>query len=189
MRSTWRSRNAGPTVSFIIATGAVNIRVTRSASAARKWASCPRWVRSAMRTTTPWPRASSPRSRANCWIVVASRPMPRPGIAIFEWLEGWYNPHRRHSSLGHMSPINYERRQLTQTAAYLEGKNPSTKAGQVHLGGNHSSGRAINDAGQVTGVARQPMGSSRLPVGWHQNGGSRHAGGRSEPRPSTTRGR
>ncbi|MGH3574066.1 MAG: hypothetical protein ACRDUW_19970, partial [Pseudonocardiaceae bacterium] len=22
-------------------------------------------------------------------------------MAIFDWLEGWYNPHRRHSSLGY----------------------------------------------------------------------------------------
>jgi putative transposase len=34
-------------------------------------------------------------------------------LAIFEWLEGWYNPHRRHSSLRYLSPINYERRLLT----------------------------------------------------------------------------
>ena len=28
-------------------------------------------------------------------------------LAIFQWLEGWYTPHRRHSALGYLSPINY----------------------------------------------------------------------------------
>jgi putative transposase len=29
--------------------------------------------------------------------------------AIFEWIEAWYNPHRRHSSIGNLSPVAYER--------------------------------------------------------------------------------
>lgn len=28
--------------------------------------------------------------------------------AIFEWIESWYNPRRRHSSLGMLSPVDYE---------------------------------------------------------------------------------
>ena len=32
-------------------------------------------------------------------------------MAIFEFIEGWYNPHRRHSALDYQSPINYERSQ------------------------------------------------------------------------------
>jgi putative transposase len=30
--------------------------------------------------------------------------------AIFAWIEGWYNRHRRHSSLGYLSPQEFERR-------------------------------------------------------------------------------
>ncbi len=30
------------------------------------------------------------------------------GRAVFEFIEGWYNPHRRHSSIGYASPVRYE---------------------------------------------------------------------------------
>ena len=29
-------------------------------------------------------------------------------IAVFDFLEGWYNPHRRHSALDYESPLSYE---------------------------------------------------------------------------------
>jgi len=38
-------------------------------------------------------------------------------MAIFDWIEGWYNPHRRHSSLGYRSPVNYERVHAARRAA------------------------------------------------------------------------
>lgn len=31
-------------------------------------------------------------------------------LKVFEFIEGWYNPHRRHSSLDYQSPIEYERK-------------------------------------------------------------------------------
>ncbi len=30
-------------------------------------------------------------------------------LAIFRYVEGWYNPHRRHSALGQQSPLAFER--------------------------------------------------------------------------------
>ena len=29
-------------------------------------------------------------------------------LAVFEWIEAWYNPHRRHTSIGSLSPIAFE---------------------------------------------------------------------------------
>ena len=34
---------------------------------------------------------------------------------VFDFIEGWYNPHRRHSALGYLSPNNFERR-MSQAA-------------------------------------------------------------------------
>ena len=43
----------------------------------------------------------------------------RARMEIFTWIETWYNPRRRHSGLGQMSPINFEKLQQEkkQTAA------------------------------------------------------------------------
>jgi len=50
--------------------------------------------------------------------------------AIFEFIEGWYNPHRRHSSLGYQSPINFERLQAQHKGgAHAPNVDLSTEAG------------------------------------------------------------
>jgi transposase InsO family protein len=33
-------------------------------------------------------------------------------MAIFRYIEGWYNPRRRHSALDYQSPIDYEKKHL-----------------------------------------------------------------------------
>jgi len=37
--------------------------------------------------------------------------------AIFEYIERFYNPRRRHSSLGYASPVEYERSMMTEVTA------------------------------------------------------------------------
>ncbi|MBS1905930.1 MAG: transposase, partial [Actinobacteria bacterium] len=34
----------------------------------------------------------------------------------YTWIDGWYNARRRHSSIGYLSPLEYERRQLALAA-------------------------------------------------------------------------
>ena len=45
-------------------------------------------------------------------------------MAVFQAIEGWYNPRRRHSALGYLSPINHERSYPRRPNPY-----PSMKAG------------------------------------------------------------
>jgi putative transposase len=42
-------------------------------------------------------------------------------MAVFDFIEGFYNPHRRHSALGYLSPCEYER-------LYRDGTNQATKS-------------------------------------------------------------
>ena len=39
-------------------------------------------------------------------------------VKIFEFIEGWYNPRRRHSSIGYHSPVSFER--LYEQAGHVE---------------------------------------------------------------------
>lgn len=36
-------------------------------------------------------------------------------LALFTWIEGWYNPRRRHSALGCLSPMNFKEKHQSDT--------------------------------------------------------------------------
>jgi putative transposase len=38
-------------------------------------------------------------------------------LSVFEFIEGWYNPHRRHSALGQISPVRFEELHWPKEAA------------------------------------------------------------------------
>ena len=40
-------------------------------------------------------------------------------MAVFDFIEGFYNPRRRHSSLGQVSPVNFERRHARESVIAL----------------------------------------------------------------------
>ena len=50
-------------------------------------------------------------------------------MAVFDFVEGWYNPKRRHSALHYFSPLEFERINQTPMRASAS---PSTEADQLH---------------------------------------------------------
>ena len=104
----WQRRPEG--VGFITRTKGVSIRRWPSGAVAGRPECGRRRARSATATTTPCVRASSPPSSVSC---SNRRCFPTHAVArreIFDYIEAWYNRHRRHSALNYESPMNFERR-------------------------------------------------------------------------------
>ncbi len=53
---------------------------------------------------------------------------PEARMAVFGFIEGWYNPRRRHSALGYESPVNFEKRHAELAANSGPGPYASTLA-------------------------------------------------------------
>src|SRR6476620_4271836 len=51
-------------------------------------------------------------------------------VAVFEFIEGFYNPRRRHSSIGYLSPTDYERQHHQKRAADPEPRKPAILRGR-----------------------------------------------------------
>ena len=56
-------------------------------------------------------------------------------MAVFDFIEGWYNPHRRHSALDYLSPIVYERAYAAQPGAPCSDKAPLKQSAPPPLAG------------------------------------------------------
>jgi len=50
--------------------------------------------------------------------------------AIFDFIEGFYNTHRRHSALGYVSPLAFERRRAVEAAGAVDAQNASTSSSE-----------------------------------------------------------
>lgn len=52
-------------------------------------------------------------------------------MAVFTWIEGWYNPRRRHSGLSYLSPLNFERSQQSRFNAREHDQQHADEASQM----------------------------------------------------------
>lgn len=65
--------------------------------------------------------------------------------ALFTWIEGWYNPHRLHSSLGYLSPTKYE-----QEFAANNDRAPSTGLPTAALRSSQATHAAVDNPASET---------------------------------------
>ncbi len=65
------------------------------------------------------PLAESFFATLECELIARSRwrTHTEARMAIFDYLEAFYNPRRRHSALGYLSPAEYERRAHLHSSA------------------------------------------------------------------------
>jgi integrase-like protein len=87
-------------------------------------------------------------------------------LAVFDFIEGWYNPRRRHSALDYLSPLMYER-----TAAI--GDRPVPSGATIDQGKRYlrippqgrSSSKPLIHAGVQSAARRRVHGGDQHPAG------------------------
>ena len=87
--------------------GAIHVLGVRHAASAAPGCSA-RWAPSATASTTAVAEASSPALQRELLDQHHWTSRAQLATAIFDWIECWYNPHRRHCYCDGLSPIDYE---------------------------------------------------------------------------------
>jgi len=83
--------------------------------------------------------------------------------AVFEYIEGWYNPRRRHSTLGYHSPAEYEQRHADQAALHAANPLDGSIAAISQRASDGLTTRRISTTG-VDFVANGPISPENAPV-------------------------
>ena len=110
--------------------------------------------------------ASSPPCKPNCWTARPGPPAPALADAAFAHFEGFYNPRRRHSTLGYLSPADYEHRPGRSRPHRDGGMMPSPNPHCPETRGHSRDGlatvrRGANRRRYQTGIRRPSKRSSR----------------------------
>ena len=93
------------------------------------------------------------------------RSWPTPAearAAVFEYIEGWYNPRRRHSTLGYLSPAEYERHhaplnpgRVSTVGVTIAGNSPVLS--EIALDAPTDRAQAATNGGQGTNGTPWPL--------------------------------
>ena len=113
--SPWRSANRGGRwpASSTTATAAANTPHMTSSGRCAATARWRRWAASPTASTTPWPRAFFATLECELFGPSRSRRFTtrrEAKLAVFDYLEVFYNRRRRHSALGQIAPATFEAR-------------------------------------------------------------------------------
>jgi hypothetical protein len=100
--------------------------------------------------------------------------------AVFDYIEGWYNPRRRHSALGYESPVRYER---LHAARALRAAAPETPSAVEAPGSTRREGGATSISPHTGSTRRRKRGLNRR---WLY-GGAEDARGKSPDSPRRSR--
>jgi len=78
-------------------------------------------------------------------------------MTVFELIEGWYNPHRRHSGLDYLSPIAYERGYATQPGSRCSDQPKTEPPRAATAGGGKNRRRTRSDQHKLCWTINQSI--------------------------------